>query len=103
MPLSLCCMKLLFEQSNGHHIWIPQQNIQLSIGPACYILGLVNHPPIYLVLDVLYLLHLIIFPIPENVKYILECNVMDIHSRLVYDLKVGCWLFVAFRRSHCVG
>jgi hypothetical protein len=91
-------MKLLFEQSNRHHIWIPRQNIQLSIGPPCSVLGLVNHPPIYLVLDVLYLLHFLIFPIPENVKYI-----MDIHSSLVYDLKVGCWLFVAFRRSHCVG
>jgi hypothetical protein len=82
-------MKLLFEQSNWQHIWIPQQNIQLSIGPPYYILGLVNHPPIYLVLDVLYLLHLLIFPIPENVKYSLE-YIMDIHSSLVYDLRVGC-------------
>jgi hypothetical protein len=89
MPLSRCCMKLLFEQSNWQHIWIPQQNIQLSIGPPYYILGLVNHPPIYLVLDVLYLLHLLIFPIPENVKYSLE-YIMDIHSSLVYDLRVGC-------------
>jgi hypothetical protein len=41
-------MKLLFEQSNGHHIWITRQNIQFSIGPPCYILGLVkasSNPP----------------------------------------------------------
>lgn len=80
-------MKLLFEQCNGHHIWIPRQNIQLSIGPPCNILGLVNHPPIYLVLDVLYPLHLLNFPVPENVKFTLECNIMELYVGCLWPLE----------------